>query len=123
MMHGRRIAALLGASALLGPMAPAAGAQQFEDYGRAAADQYGPPPATPTPRPRPSGGVAGERANGDEGGVPAEQGQALPLHASREQRLPFTGLNLDGLILVGVALTAAGLVLRLVARRRTPGSA
>jgi hypothetical protein len=45
---------------------------------------------------------------------------AAPTTTTSARSLPFTGLNLGTLVLLGVGLLAGGLLLRLIARRLSP---
>jgi hypothetical protein len=89
----------------------------------AAISQY----STATPSPTPEGGVLGEQNNGggNNGGTPSGGGLAGEQNSAQPQRqveagaqgtsgsqLPFTGFAAIPVLIVGLVLTAGGLVLR-----------
>ena len=141
---GRWTTALL-VLALATCAAPAGAQDWFPTTARAAQDQYGQPESQPAPQ---TGGGQGQRPAGEDGGSGREQsrdpgagrgggdgrapgsgagpagtgtspaGTTLPLRDAQGGRLPFTGLDLAALMLLGVLLVAAGCVLAAVARRR-----
>ena len=111
-------------------------------------DQYGQPPGTqPTPTPTPGGtGQEQENEDDDESGDDAEDGGAgpggdggngpggasndpgdvtatdLPLRDAEGGSLPFTGLDLSLVVLLGLLAVGAGFAIRAVQRRKTsPG--
>ena len=125
--------------------APAPAQNTFPETARAAQDQYGQPPgsgdAQPTATAAPqSGGEQSRPGGGDdddssgpsrgdgspggrEQGAGNPAGTALPLQDAKGGKLPFTGLDLLALVLLGALLVAAGSALAVVARRRGTNTA
>jgi hypothetical protein len=134
---GRNVIAVIAGCAALA-VAPSAALAQggFTDYRQAAADQYPtqPPPgnsgsgddqqvAGSSGSPRPSG--SGNHSGGDSNGSGTEPDRAsgaapvaVPTHAERPAKgsLPFTGSDLSGLVVLALALIAAGFLLAAVER-------
>ena len=143
MIRGSRLTAALVAALLLALGAGAVSASaQFTNYQAAQDDQYGQPPGSqPTPPPNPTDkpngrpddpgngngreqgrgnddddagvGGAGDGRNG--GGVGGNQ-DTLPLRAAQGGSLPFTGLDLSLIVLLGLVLTAGGVAGRAAPR-------
>jgi hypothetical protein len=145
---GKHIAVLIGCGALAAAPSCALAQGGFPDYRQAAADQYPtqPPPANngsggqtggssgaPRPvhkppanhgsnghhKPRPGSGVSPAGAYGAAPiAVPTR-----PVHSAKGS-LPFTGSDLSGLVVLALALIAAGFLLaafeRATRRRRAP---
>lgn len=135
----------IAALAALGFLLPAsAQAQTFVDPRQAPADQYGTPTPTPvptatptpvprvaTPTPTPDGDDDGREASGgrrdtgrDAGGNEGAAGDGDAGAVRRESgslasQLPFTGLNLATLILMGLMLAVSGLAIRAMQARKS----
>jgi hypothetical protein len=131
---GRRVIAVIAGCAAVAAAPSAALAQSgFTDYRQAAADQYAtqPPPGggdqqvagSSSGSARPAG--AGHNSNGKTNGSGTEPDTAagtapvaVPTHAVAPAKgsLPFTGSDLSGLVVLALALIAAGFLLAAVER-------
>ena len=111
----------------------------FTDYRQAVADQYGTPPGqapaggqapaagqapalagnTPLiPTGTPAGGQAPENAGAGPAGGQAPDNAAGDVRRGGDQDLPFTGLDLLTLVLLGAGLVALGMLVRALMRAR-----
>jgi hypothetical protein len=145
---GRHIAVLISCAALAAVPSCALAQGAFPDYRQAAADQYPtqPPPANngsggqnggssgaphPAHHPRPGHHGSGGHKPGNASGVKSDTAggsepvavPTRPVHAAKGS-LPFTGSDLSGLVVLALALIAAGFLLagaeRATRRRRAP---
>jgi hypothetical protein len=134
---GRRVIAVIAGCAAVA-VAPSAALAQggFTDYRQAAADQYPtqPPPSdsgsgdnqqvagsSGSPRPASGGHHSGGKTNGSGTAPDTAAGTApvaVPTHAVSPAKgsLPFTGSDLSGLVVLALALIAAGFLLAAVER-------
>lgn len=102
------VAVAVGSIALLGGFA----GQARASGGSAAQDQYSPPPVV-KPGGKPTGGKGSFTPPGAQASAPA------PV-SSQGSTLPFTGLSLLAVVLVGAGLLLLGILLRRGVPRRGP---